>query len=250
MKIRKETFAGIAIIAVIALGVGGIYGFRKYRDRNSLAASIAELSPRGAPPETLEGLRQAIRLYEADLDRYEKTVAQTGVYWKILASRLQDRGMHGEALEALERGIYYNPEDPALHYMTGLSAGVMAKSSLNFQGTRENAEQARYYALSEAGYLRAISLDERYARPRYGLGVLYVFELNRPGEAVVHLERYLETQTRDVDAMFVLARAYYMVGRNREAMELYDRIMPLTKDPLKRAEAENNRQFILEGADG
>jgi tetratricopeptide (TPR) repeat protein len=239
MKFRKETFAGLAIIAVIALGVGGIYGFRKYRDRNSLAASIAELSPRGAPPETLEGLRQAIRLYEAELDRYEKTAAQTGVYWKILASRLQDRGMHGEALEALERAIGYSPEDPALHYMTGLSAAVMAKSSLNFQGTRENAGQTRYYALSEAGYLRAISLDERYARPRYGLGVLYVFELNRPGEAIVHLERYLETQTRDVDAMFILARAYYMVGRYQDAVKLYDQIMSLTKDTLKRAEAEN-----------
>jgi tetratricopeptide (TPR) repeat protein len=253
MKVKKELLRGILIIAVIALGVGGVRMYQGYKARNSLAGIMAEISPRGAPPETVDGLRRAIAAYEEEQERFVRLAAQTGVYWKILATRLQDRGLHREALDALERAIQYSPEDPALHYSTGISAAIMAKSSLDFAGARgdiPDGNRGRYYALAEAGYLRAISLDERYARPRYGIGVLYVFELDRPAEAVPHLLRYLEQNTRDVDAMFVLARAYYMTGQYQEAVDTYDRLIPLTKDRLKQEEAENNRALILGGFNG
>jgi tetratricopeptide (TPR) repeat protein len=250
MKVKREVLTGLLIIAVIAVGAAASYTWAKAKNRNTLAGALAELSPRGGPPETIEGLRQAIALYEEELDRYVKTAAQTGVYWKILASRLQDKGLHIEALDALERAIRYHPDDATLLYMTGVSAAVAAKSSLNFGGSRENEDRARYYLLAESAYLQAIVLDDAYARPCYGLGILYVFELNRPAEAIPYLQRVLELRGNDTDALFVLARAYYTTGQQQEALDVYGRIISFTKDKTKKAEAENNRRFIMDEING
>ena len=235
----------MGVIVLIAAAILVFTGRQRNRQRDALAREIAALNPGNGPPETIEGLRTAIRAYEAKIDLHVKDAAQTGIYWKILAYRLQGRGLHGEALEALEHAIAYNPLDSALHYLTGVSAGAMAKSSLNFGGSPENMTRENYYVLAEEGYLRAISLDERYVSPLYGLGVLYTFELERPREAIPYLLRSLDISP-GVDAMFVLARAYYMIGSYQEAVEVYDRIIGFTADPEKRNEAQINRQSALD----
>jgi tetratricopeptide (TPR) repeat protein len=203
--------------------------------------------PGGGVPGSIEDLRAAISAYEERIEEHVRDAAQTAIYWKILATRLQDKGLHTEALDALERALYYTPDDPSLHYLTGLSAGIVAKS---FYAAVNRQDRERYFALAEAAYLRAIELDSRYARPRYGIGVLYVFELDRPRDAIPHLLRYMEIIINDVDAMFVLARAYYMTEEYQPAADLYDAIMGLTKDKDKRAEAQNNKQLVLDALYG
>jgi len=200
-------------------------------------------------PSTVEELKAAIAANEKKIERYVSDVAQTGIYWKILASRLQDRGLHGEALQALQKAAYYYPEDPAVQYNIGLSAGIMAKASHAFPGT-SNTEKEEYYSLSEKAFLRAIELDGRYLSPKYGLGVLYVFELDRPEDAIPHLKKYLEVSRNDIDTMFVLARAYYVVKDYKAAVDLYDRIITLTRDEQKRKDARNNRQLVMEQMNG
>jgi tetratricopeptide (TPR) repeat protein len=242
-KIKKDIWLGICVILIFS--AGGVFFFQREKSKNraSLARRITELG-NGGPPETIEGLKAAITAYEGRIEEHVKLAAQTGVYWKILATRLQDRGLHFEALEALERAIYYNPEDPVLHYLTGVSAGIAAKSLHNFSGSADKEREA-YFALAEEGYLKAVALDGRYIRPRYGLAVLYVFELNRPADAVPHLQRYLEISRSDVDAMFILARSYFMTENFKAALDLYDRIIALTRDENRRLEAENNRQIVI-----
>jgi tetratricopeptide (TPR) repeat protein len=237
----KDAVTGILVIVIVAAGITAITRYIKNSDRNALAERIASVN-RGAPPETIEGLKAAIAEYEKQIERYVKDAAQVGVYWKILATRLQDKGLYNESLKALERAIYYTPEDPGLHCLTGECAGRLAKSVHDFSGSGEG-ERERLYALSEEAYLRAIELDGRYLRPKYGLAVLYVFELDRPAEAIPHLQKYLEISKSDVDAMFVLARAYYMTENYQAAVDTYDRIIALTKDANKRAEAENNKNI-------
>jgi tetratricopeptide (TPR) repeat protein len=244
MKIKKEFFVSLVLVVITVSLVGGIYTFRKIKTRNSLIAQIKALSPRDTPPQTIEDLRTAIRLYEELIEQHVQNAAKTGLYWKLLASRLQDRGLHHEALNALERAVYYFPEDVYVHYMRGVSAGIVAKSSFDPLGG--NADEQSYYALAEMSYLRAIELDENYTRPRYGLGILYVFEMNKPQEAIPHLVRYLEITKNDVDAMFVLARAYYMVDNYQDALDMYDRIITISRDAAQRMEAENNRQLIMD----
>ncbi|MDR0441795.1 MAG: tetratricopeptide repeat protein [Treponema sp.] len=244
MNKLKEFVIGILILFIVGMLVRFVYLNESTKSHRHLAKRISELSPRGGPPETIDGLRKAIALYEAQIELNVKEGAQTGSYWKILAIRLADKGMHQDALAALERAIYYNAEEAILYNLTGVSAGIVAKSIVGFS-TNAEKEREHYYRLSENSYLRAMQIDELYLKPMYGLAVLYVFELDRPAEAIPYLERYLKMQTSDISAMFILARAYYLTERFSQAIELYDRIIARTKDAKIKAEAQNNRDIVM-----
>lgn len=245
--VEKKAFPFALIIVGVVILVLGIAAFTFLRP-SSLAVRITELSPGGAPPETIEGLQKAIAAYETRIEETVKMAAQAGIYWKILAVRYMDRAMYGEALEALRRAIEYFPEDETLYYLTGLSASIMGKSALDFSAIGTARERERLFALAESAHRRAIALDPAYARALYALGVLLVFELDRAGEAVPFLERFLSLQEKDVDGMFVLARAYYTEGRDEDAIALYDRILTISKDPIKREEAAENKKIVLDEA--
>jgi len=244
MKRFKEIFIGLVIIAAVFSLVVFIYRNESSKYSRELARRINEISPRGGAPETIDGLRQAIALYEDQIERNVREGVQTGVYWKILGTRLADRSMHNEALDAFERAIYFNSEDPVLFYLTGVSAGIVAKSIVGFSVNSE-LEREHFFSLSENSYLRAIELDITYARAMYGLAVLYVFELDRIQDAIIYLERYLQINPSDNNAIAVLARANFMLGNLREAVELYDRIAARTRDQKMKEEALENREFIM-----
>ena len=243
MKQLREMILGIFVLVIFGALVVFVYRYESSKTNRELAKRISELSSRGGPPETIDGLRQAIALYENQIERNVKEGAQTGVYWKILAVRLADKGLHNDALHALERAIYYNTEEPTLYYLTGVSAANVAKSKVGFTANAE-IERERYYRLSENSYLRALELDIVYTKVMYGLAILYIFELNRPEDAIVYLERYLQLQPSDISAMFVLARAHYMIENFQQAVEIYDRIAARTKNQKQKEEALNNREFI------
>ena len=239
MKKTRETVIGIIVVLAIAAGVLWVYNNERNKVHRDLAKRIAELSPRGGPPNTIEGLREAIALYEAQIERNVQEGVQTGSYWKILAIRLADRGMHRDALDAMERAIYYQAEDPTLFHLTGEYASVVAAATVGFS-TNAGTEREHFIRLAENSYLRAIQLDTGYARPLLGLGILYTFDQDRPLEAIPLLERYLQLSSTDIRGMFVLARAYYVTEDYERAIELYDRIISRTKDSKIKAEAQNN----------
>jgi tetratricopeptide (TPR) repeat protein len=243
MKIRKEVLIGLTVIAVVLISFLILIAYQRSKSRSDLASRIISLG-NGGPPETIEGLKKAITKYEKQIELHVKDAAQTGVYWKILATRFQEKGLHNEALEALEHALYYNPEDAVLHYLTGLSAATVAKTHHNFTGI-DNPERERLFTLAEEAYLSSLKLDEKYLRPRYALGVLYVFELDRPEDAIPLMEQYLIFSTNDVDAMFVLARAYFVTSDMQKALVLYDTIISVTRDEDKKREAQNNRQVVM-----
>ena len=243
MTRKRDVVFGIFALLMIGGMLYGVTNYLQNRKRTDLAKRIAALSPRRGPPETIEGLRQAIALYEAQIEQHIKDAAQTGVYWKILAIRLRDREMYRDALDAFERAVQFTPEDPTLFFLIGDCASVVAASTVGFSGNA-GTEKERYARLAETSYLRSIQLDPAYPRPRLGLGILYTFDLNRAAEAVPHLERYVELAPNDVKGMFVLARAYFMTESYDRAVEVYDRIIARTKDPKVRSEAQNNKDII------
>ncbi|MDR2942837.1 MAG: tetratricopeptide repeat protein [Treponema sp.] len=243
MKQFKEIVLGIFVIAAVSFLIYSLYQLKGRTANKELARHIAELSPKGGPPETIEGLRQAIALYEDQIERNVREGAQTGAYWKILAVRLVDKGMYNDALKALERAIYFIPEDPVLYNLAGVSAGKVAKSIVGFSAGAEK-ERDHYFKLSENSYKRALELDVTYAKPMYGLSVLYVFELDRPAEAIPHLERYLSIMSSDIQAMFILARAYAVTGSYTQAVETYEKIISRSKNKDIQAEAYNNIEIV------
>ena len=247
---KKNTGIGITIVVLIILG---ILAYSLYlRDRNLTAFAeqvVSQSGGRWGRPDRVAELRRAIAAYERRIARHVESAARNADYWKLLGLRLQQRGLHGDALEAFERAIHYTPEDPTLHFHTGVSAAIAAKSFHLFPG-RDNSDRVRHFALAEDAFLRAIDLDEGYLRPRYSLGVLYVFDLERPEEAIPHLQRVLEISRNDIETMFVLARAFYMVRNFQAALELFDRIIVLTGDEQRRLDAQNSRQRVLERMHG
>jgi tetratricopeptide (TPR) repeat protein len=248
-KIHKDYVVGIGVVIVIAALVIGGTSIRNVRARNQEATFIADMS-NSKSPQTIDDLRKTIAAYEKQLDQFLKSASKTATYWKILATRLQDKGQHGEALEALKNAITNAPEDAALYYMTGISAAVMAKADVGFPGVDQMAAgKEAYYALAEQSYLRAIELKPDYDRPLYAIGILYVFELDRSGDAIPYLERYIDLNNRNpegtADGLFVLARASYTAGEDRKAVDCYDRIISTSKNKEKLAQAGILRQQVL-----
>ncbi|MDR1072295.1 MAG: tetratricopeptide repeat protein [Treponema sp.] len=250
---KKETTIGVLVIVGVALLVIGGAVLRKISARSQEAARIADIS-NSRNAQTIDDLKKTIAAYESQLDQFMKASAKSGTYWKILATRLQDKNQHSEALEALQNAIQYNPEDTTLFYMTGVSAGIVAKSALDFPGATNGNRREEYYRLAEEGYLRAIELNGRYDKPLYGIGVLYVFELDRPSDAIPYLQRYIDLNSGNsegaADAMFVLARAYYTIGEYRRAIEQYDGILIVSKNKNKLEQAAELKQQTLRALNG
>lgn len=196
-------------------------------------------------PTTIEELTEAIRKYQNRIEDVLNADIRVGMWYKILGTRYLDNRMYGKALENFQAAIQYYPTNQNLYYWVGVCAGFMAKSALDFNAAGNLAERDRYYALAESAYLRAIEIEPAYARPLYGLGILYVFELDQSEKAIPHLEKLLTIDTGNIEAMFVLARAYYSTGDSDRAVSMYDRILASSKYDKQRKEAEANKARVL-----
>lgn len=193
------------------------------------------------PEDRIKEIEKLIGRYEKTVDDAVETAAQAGEFYKLLAVDYIDREMYGLALESIHEAIRYFPENPLLFYLAGMCSGRMAKAAVNQPESRET-----YLSQSEEYYLRAVELDNQFTEALYGLSVLYVFEMDRPGDAEPYLLRILERQTRHIEAMFLLARVYVYEGRIEEAVELYERIIDLGQSQEQRSRAEENKARLLE----
>ena len=124
----------------------------------------------------------------------------------------------------------------------------MSHQAMDYDATGDFSKRENYLRLAEDAYLRAIQIEPRYVRALYGVSVLYVFELNESEKAIPHLEKLLTIDTKHIDAMFLLARAYYMNYQFDEAVAMYDKIISITKSEERKKEAEANKQTVLDAA--
>jgi tetratricopeptide (TPR) repeat protein len=201
-------------------------------------------------PTSIEEIKDAIIKYENRVEDIMMAQEQVGVWYKMLASRYLEKQMYGEAYEAAIKSIEYYPANPTLYYSAAMSAGYIAKSKLGYDAGGMLSEKYEYLKTAESAYLRAIELDGRYARALYGLGVLYVFDLDQPEDAIPHLEKFRSINTKDTDGMMVLARAYYMTRQFERAADLYDLILETPTSPERKAEAAANKKIVLDASYG
>lgn len=249
VKNRNRVLAFLVLAALVALIVGGVRWYRD-RDYKRLAREMSGISPDSVSVHSIDELATAAREYEKALAEHVYLAEQTGLYWKFLGTRYAEKGMHLLALEAFDKALTYYPEDPSLLYLSAVSAGNMAKAQISL-GEDQSAEidareRAKWLSLAERSARRAVELSPDYARARYLLAVLYSFELDRPLEALTEIEQYLALRTRDIDGLFVKARALYMLSRFDEALEVYEIIMTNSRSEARRKEAEENYRFIRE----
>ena len=199
-------------------------------------------------PTSIEELKDAIKKYQERVADVQLAQSQIGIWYKILGTRYLDNKMYGEALKCFEEALQYYPNNQNLYYYVGVCAGYMSHAAMDFNASGTNEVKYNYLKLAEEAYLRAIQIEDRYVRALYGLGVLYVFELDEPGKAIPHLEKALSIDTKNLDTMFVLARAYYSNYEFDKAVEMYDKIIETTKSEDTRKTAEENKQIALDAA--
>ncbi|HZK19248.1 MAG TPA: hypothetical protein VFC68_00840 [Treponemataceae bacterium] len=196
-------------------------------------------------PTTIDEYENAIAAHDKQIEKIIELESKTGIWYKIIATRYLDKKMYGKALENFQIAIQYYPDNANLFYYTGLCASYMAKASLDFDADGTQLEQQSYWNLAENSYLQAINYNPTYSRALYGLGVLYVFELNRPSAAIPFLETLLEGESKHFDGMMVLARAYFVTGFSDNGIALYDRIISNTSNKEQKTNAENNKKIVL-----
>ena len=205
---------------------------------------LQELEEGVSNPNTEAELKDAIRKYERRVDDIIIAEGRIGIWYKILGSRYMDQKMYKKALKAFQSALEYYPENPNLFYQAGLAASLTAKNSLDFELTGTDIEKKRYFVLAASAYNRALEIDPKHSKAVYALSVLYIFELNRPAEAIPILEKITEWEKKPIDHLFLLGTAYYMTGENEKAIAVYERIIEISSSAEKKAKAESNIREI------
>ena len=145
----------------------------------------------------INDLKNEINRYEKDIIELALKKKEIGTLYKLLATNYLNEKMFSEAIGALGEAIKIDPENPILFYLKGVASARLAKSIYDY------VERADYWEESVWSYNRAIELSPSYVDALYGLSVLYVYELDRGKEAEVLLEKILELERKNIDAMFV-----------------------------------------------
>ena len=233
----KKRFCSVIIIFLLALILGSCNKVTSIRRLQELEEGVSN-------PNTEAELKDAIRKYEKRVDDIIIAEGRIGIWYKILGSRYMDQKMYKKALKAFQSALEYYPENPNLFYQTGLAASLTAKNSLDFELTGTDIEKKRYFDLAASAYNRALEIDPKHSKAVYALSVLYIFELNRPAEAIPILEKIAEWEKKPIDHLFLLGAAYYMTGENEKAIAVYERIIEISSSAEKKAKAESNIREI------
>ena len=215
---------------------------------NTLAKRMAEMDNPGAPPSEsrIDEYQGRIDALEKDTESIIKSVQDLGGLYELLGMKYVDYAMYGPGYDSFSRAIEIYPEKPALHYYRSVCAGFLA------QAQDDPDRRINYLLKAESGYKRAIELDKRFSYPYYGLAILYIYEMDRPEEAVPYLESFLSIEKSHVKAMLLLAGLYenYPVGsygeRKEKAAALYENILKISKDDEYRSAARERLENLSE----
>jgi tetratricopeptide (TPR) repeat protein len=163
-------------------------------------------------------------------------------YHEGLALKFLDINLYRNALEHLEKAIEITPENDLLFYYAGLCAGNIGVSYVT---TEDYYMKQMWFDKAEAYYKRSLELNPNYRDTLFGLAVLLAYERNRPGEALTYIKQIIAGETEDIDAMFLLANTYIMLGRYEEAVIEFDNIASTSKIESVREQALKNKEQVI-----
>jgi len=213
---------------------------QQVREEDKSSLSIDQLQATIADYATTAERKKYAEAAELGLEPSSKL----GAYRITLADRYMDKRMFRDAYDVLVLAARSYPDDWRIYHGAGLSAAYVAKAA-DILGPSGSDERARWLAVSESSYKRAVSINPRSTESLYGLAVLYAFELGLPAEAAGRLVELLGYETRNVDAMMLLARCYAQLGRVEEAANWYQSVIDTTVVPEKKKAAAENRARLL-----
>lgn len=226
--------------------------------RRALRPAQAREEARDKSALSVDQLEQAIAGYASDSERRKlgeaaelgvEAAKNLGSYRLELAQRFIEMKMFKDAYDVLVLVSESYPEDSRVYYNAGMSAAHFSKS-FEIKGKAGAKERERWLEIAESCYKRSLSIAPRSVQTLYGTAVLYAFELGKPEEAAGHLVNLLGIETKNVDAMMLLARCFVELGKLEEAANWYETAAKTTVVPEKKRAAEENRARVLERLGG
>lgn len=237
---RKTVFFICIILIVIMSGFFFSCSSKNKKILENLERTEGNLSDISS--KRIAELKKGIDDYQKEVERTVKAASEIGIYYRLLGQEYMSLKMYSLALSSFKEAIYYYPENEVIFYYAGVCASRIAKSEMDL------ARKANLFKEAASYYKRAIKLNGGYTDALYALAVLDVFELNHPFDAIPLLEKVLLRNSKNTDALFLLARANVMIGKVNRAVEIYNEVIKISKDEEARNKARINRDTLLNGS--
>jgi tetratricopeptide (TPR) repeat protein len=160
---------------------------------------------------------------------------ETPVAYELRGGRAMSAGRYDEAIDAFQKGVALDPDEPALRHKLATALGLKGDLSAAIATMRETVRrsptfakghyslgllylQANDFAHAAASFQDALKVEPSYVEPRLQLAHL----LRRTGQSsasVPHYRQVLDLDPRIADASFGLAMALVDVGKFAEARD-------------------------------
>ncbi len=208
MTKRTPSRAAIPVVLAVLVPLALLSSCSSGEDKNFLERmfDLESRAMKDAPPSSVEDLKAAIARYRAEVEKTASAMEKEAGYWRLLAVRLMEKGLFGEAYDAALKALRLEPNNSGIYYVAGLSAASLSRTASAEPGGGAASREA-WLRAAEGAYLRSLDINDRNTRAMYALAVLYSFELEDYDAAVGVLERYLAISTRDADGFMLLGRS-------------------------------------------
>lgn len=222
-----------------------IIGCTREKTRN-LASQVYETEEKKEfnRERRLKELTKEIKKLEDELEEVMEKYRKVGTMHRTLGVKLMHYKMYLKAYEHFDIAVEFYPNSEMLHYYRGIAAGQYAISSDRDNIKRDYLERAR------KSYEYSLKINPRFPKSLYALSILYVYEYDRPEDAKPLLDDLLDISTREFDAMLLRALLYEKDGELNAALDLYDKVISLSKKDSQLVIAETNRDKVLKRITG
>ncbi len=76
--------------------------------------------------------------------------------------------------------------------------------------------------------------------------MVYVLEMNQPARGIPLLEKALELEPKNEEAMMLLGHAHYMTYDYEAAVAMYDKVIAATSSKERKEAATANKKAVLD----
>ena len=222
----------------------------KKSGKDILQKRIEDMEKSSGKPMSEEEIKAAIDQYYNDIEEIQQKTMQTAIWYKMLGTRMLTKKEYGTALQYFQKALEITPDNAVLYFYTGECAAFLGNAAMDYEATGNLSKRKYYYDLAEDAYLHALSIDDKYVYARLGIGILYSYQMEDNQAAIPYLEKLLTIDKKNIDAMFVLARSYYITGHYDKAVEYYDKIIDISKVESVRNTAQENKSKVMDKAYG
>ncbi len=209
--------------------------------RGDLVSQIYETEDKSgiSSDKRIKEITNDIKKIEKDLESTLEKYKKNGNFHRALGIKMLHYKMYNKAYEHFTIALEYFPDSEMLHYYRGISASQY--------GISQDLDSVRrdYINRAKISYENSIRINPRFVKGLYALSILYIYELDRIDDAKPLLDTLLSISTRDFDAMLVRALLHERDGETNDALDLYDRVISLSKNDEQVNIAITNRNKVL-----